>query len=41
MRRVRLHKPPVLVGEPYLNHILDKQAHEALRQRIMVHYNGV
>lgn len=27
----------VLVGEPYLNHILDKQVHEALRQRITVH----
>lgn len=31
----------VLVGEPYLNHILDKQVHEALRQRITVHYNYV
>ena len=29
----------VLVGEPYLNHILEKQVHEALRQRITVHYN--
>ena len=29
----------MLVGEPYLNHILDKQVHEALRQRITVHYN--
>ena len=29
----------VLVGEPYLNHILNKQVHEALRQRITVHYN--
>lgn len=29
----------VLVGEPYLSHILDKQIHEALRQRITVHYN--
>ena len=29
----------LLVGEPYLNHILEKQIHEALRQRIMVHYN--
>ena len=29
----------ILVGEPYLNHILDKQVHEALRQRITVHYN--
>lgn len=24
---------------PYLNHILEKQVHEALRQRITVHYN--
>ena len=29
----------ILVGEPYLNHILDKQVYEALRQRITVHYN--
>ena len=29
----------VLTGEPYLNHILEKQVHEALRQRITVHYN--
>lgn len=29
----------VLVGEPYLNHILEKQVHEALRQRVTVHYN--
>lgn len=29
----------LLVGEPYLNHILEKQVHEALRQRITVHYN--
>ena len=29
----------VLVGEPYLNHILEKQVHEALKQRITVHYN--
>ena len=29
----------MLVGEPYLNHILDKQVHEALRQRITVPYN--
>ena len=29
----------VLVGEPYLNHILEKQVHEALRQRITVHYD--
>lgn len=30
---------PVLVGEPYLNSILEKPVHEALRQRITVHYN--
>ena len=29
----------VLVGEPYLNRNLDKGVHEALRQRIMVHYD--
>ena len=29
----------ILVGEPYLNDILEKQVHEALRQRITVHYN--
>ena len=29
----------ILVREPYLNHILEKQVHEALRQRITVHYN--
>lgn len=29
----------VLVGEPYLNNILEKPVHEALRQRITVHYN--
>lgn len=29
----------ILIGEPYLNHILEKQVHEALRQRITVHYN--
>lgn len=29
----------ILVREPYLNHILDKQVHEAQRQRITVHYN--
>lgn len=29
----------VLVGEPYLNHILEKQVHETLRQRITVHYD--
>jgi type II secretory pathway predicted ATPase ExeA len=29
----------VLVGEPYLNRILDKGVHDALRQRIAVHYD--
>lgn len=29
----------ILVGEPYLNNILEKPVHEALRQRITVHYN--
>lgn len=29
----------ILVGELYLNHILDKQVHEALRQRITVYDN--
>ena len=29
----------VLAGEPYLNHILEKPIHVALRQRIVVHYN--
>jgi len=29
----------VLAGEPHLNNILDKPIHEALRQRIAVHYN--
>jgi type II secretory pathway predicted ATPase ExeA len=28
-----------LVGEPHLNSILEKPVHEALRQRITVHYN--
>lgn len=28
----------VLVGETYLNRILERQVHEALRQRITVHY---
>ncbi len=28
----------ILSGEPYLNHTLQKQSHEALRQRITVHY---
>jgi type II secretory pathway predicted ATPase ExeA len=30
-----------LSGEPHLNHILEKPPHEALRQRIVVHYNFV
>jgi len=29
----------VLTGEPHLNHILEKPIHEALKQRITVHYN--
>lgn len=29
----------VLVGEPHLNHILEKPIHEALRQRIAIHYS--
>jgi type II secretory pathway predicted ATPase ExeA len=29
----------ILVGEPHLNNILEKPVHEALRQRITVHYN--
>ena len=29
----------ILVGEPHLNHILEKPVHEALRQRVTVHYN--
>lgn len=29
----------ILCGEPYLNHTLRKPVHEALRQRITVHYN--
>jgi type II secretory pathway predicted ATPase ExeA len=29
----------VLAGEPYLNNILERPVHEALRQRITVHYN--
>jgi len=28
-----------LVGEPHLNYILEKPIHEALRQRIIIHYN--
>ena len=29
----------LLVGEPHLNHNLEKPVHEALRQRIVVHYS--
>lgn len=29
----------ILVGEPHLNNILDKPIHEALRQRIIAHYD--
>jgi type II secretory pathway predicted ATPase ExeA len=29
----------ILAGEPYLNNTLEKSVHEALRQRITVHYN--
>lgn len=29
----------ILCGEPYLNNTLRKPVHEALRQRITVHYN--
>jgi type II secretory pathway predicted ATPase ExeA len=29
----------VLAGEPHLNNILEKPIHEALRQRIAIHYN--
>jgi type II secretory pathway predicted ATPase ExeA len=29
----------ILCGEPYLNDTLDKPIHEALRQRITIHYN--
>jgi len=29
----------VLLGEPHLNRILEKPIHEALRQRITIHYN--
>ncbi len=31
----------ILCGEPYLNHILSRQIHEALRQRITVNYDFV
>jgi len=29
----------LLIGEPHLNNILEKPIHEALRQRITIHYN--
>jgi type II secretory pathway predicted ATPase ExeA len=29
----------ILAGEPYLNRTLEKPIHEALRQRIVIHYN--
>jgi type II secretory pathway predicted ATPase ExeA len=29
----------ILLGEPHLNNILEKPVHEALRQRITIHYN--
>lgn len=29
----------LLIGEPHLNNILEKPVHEALRQRITIHYN--
>lgn len=29
----------ILAGEPYLNNVLKKPVHEALKQRITVHYN--
>ena len=29
----------VLIGQPHLNHIMEKPVHEALKQRIVVHYN--
>jgi type II secretory pathway predicted ATPase ExeA len=29
----------ILIGEPHLNNIIEKPVHEALRQRITVHYN--
>jgi len=31
----------ILIGEPFLNGILDQSPHEALRQRIIVHYDFV
>jgi len=29
----------ILIGEPRLNHMLDKPIHDALRQRVVIHYN--
>ena len=29
----------VLIGQPMLNNILEKQIHEALKQRIIINYN--
>ena len=29
----------ILIGQPYLNNIIEKPVHEALKQRIVVHYN--
>jgi type II secretory pathway predicted ATPase ExeA len=29
----------ILAGEPYLNNLLEKPVHEALKQRVTVHYN--
>lgn len=29
----------ILAGEPYLNNILEKPVHKALKQRVTVHYN--
>ena len=31
----------ILIGEPHLNNILEKPIHEALKQRITIHYNFV
>ena len=31
----------ILIGEPHLNNILEKPIHEALRQRITIHYNFI
>ena len=29
----------ILIGQPYLSSILEKPVHEALKQRIVIHYN--